>query len=74
MDPQPSIQRIDYFAPKDVFIKALEQDGCVIVTNFTNPETLALAQKEVQPYLDNNEPGSQVGGNAVPKPSFINHH
>jgi hypothetical protein len=58
----PSIQKISYSAPRQNFISALEKDGCVIIRNFTNVETLDKAQNEVQPYLDANDKGSKVGG------------
>lgn len=58
----PSIQRIPYSAPREDFIRAIEKDGCVIIQDFTAPEVLAQAQREVQPYLDANEEGSTVGG------------
>ncbi|KAL2219948.1 hypothetical protein M432DRAFT_631170 [Thermoascus aurantiacus ATCC 26904] len=57
----PSIQRIPYSAPREDFIRAIERDGCVIIQDFTTPEVLAQAQKEVQPYLDVNEEMSTVG-------------
>ncbi|KAL2010337.1 hypothetical protein VTN00DRAFT_6144 [Thermoascus crustaceus] len=57
----PSIQRIPYSAPREDFIRAIEKDGCVIIQDFTTPEVLAQAQREVQPYLDTNEEGSTVG-------------
>ncbi|KAK7517823.1 uncharacterized protein IWZ02DRAFT_213930 [Phyllosticta citriasiana] len=60
--PQPvPLQRLPYTAPREAFIKALEKDGCVIIQNFTDRETLARAKAEVQPYLDAEEKGSKVG-------------
>ena len=55
------IRRIPRTADLTDFIAALEEDGCVIVTDFTDQETLKQAQQEVQPYLDSKGPGSQVG-------------
>lgn len=60
--PVPSVQRIPYSAPRADFISALEKDGCVIVQNFTNPDVLAQAKREVQPFLDAEDKGSKVGG------------
>lgn len=57
-----SIKRIPYSAPREEFIRAIEQDGCVIIQNFTTKEKLAQAQREVQPYLDADEKTSTVGG------------
>ncbi|KAL4883193.1 hypothetical protein BJY04DRAFT_226661 [Aspergillus karnatakaensis] len=55
-----SVQRISYSAPREKFINALKRDGCVIVQNFTDLETLAQARAEVEPYL-NKESNSEVG-------------
>ncbi|KAK7754682.1 hypothetical protein SLS62_003239 [Diatrype stigma] len=45
------------------FIDAVEKDGCVIIKDFTDLESLVEAQKEVQPYLDASvaESASTVG-------------
>ena len=56
-----SIQRIPYDSPRSAFLSALEKDGCVIVTSFTDAGTVEDARKEVQPYLDANDEKSQVG-------------
>ncbi|KAF2177527.1 hypothetical protein K469DRAFT_602979 [Zopfia rhizophila CBS 207.26] len=56
-----SIRKFYYDSPREDIIAALEKDGCVIIKEFTDDETLAQAQREVQPYLDIDEPGSQVG-------------
>lgn len=56
-------QRISRGAGLQAFIDAVEKDGCVIIQNFTDMESLADAQAEVQPYLDASiaESGSKVG-------------
>ncbi|KAJ9311136.1 hypothetical protein DTO271D3_8625 [Paecilomyces variotii] len=56
-----SIKRIPYSAPREEFISAIEEDGCVIIQNFTTKEKLARAQSEVQPYLDADGEMSKVG-------------
>ncbi|KAF4310748.1 phytanoyl-dioxygenase family protein [Botryosphaeria dothidea] len=61
LPPTPSIQRLPYSAPRADFISALKKDGCVIIQNFTNLDTLAQAQREVRPYLDGEDKGSKVG-------------
>ena len=45
------------------FIDAIEEDGCVIIKDFTDLESLADAAKEVQPYLEASlaDAGSTVG-------------
>ncbi|OTB01183.1 hypothetical protein M426DRAFT_14760 [Hypoxylon sp. CI-4A] len=57
------VQRISREAGLQAFLDAVEKDGCVIIKDFTNLESLADAQKEVQPYLDASiaESGSTVG-------------
>lgn len=57
----PTVQRIPYSAPREEFINALKRDGCVIVRNFTDLETLEQARREVEPWLNKND-NSQVGG------------
>ncbi|KAF2706955.1 hypothetical protein K504DRAFT_470946 [Pleomassaria siparia CBS 279.74] len=47
-----SIQRVSYSSPRSDFIAALEKNGCVVVTGFTDDATLEQARKEVQPFLD----------------------
>jgi hypothetical protein len=46
------VQCISREAGLESFIKAIQQDGCVIVQDFTDLDSLLTAQKEVQPYLD----------------------
>jgi len=58
--PSP-VQRIPYSAPRENFISALEKEGCVIIQNFTDFETLRKANDEVRPILDANQEGSKVG-------------
>ncbi|OCK75282.1 PhyH-domain-containing protein [Lepidopterella palustris CBS 459.81] len=58
---KPVLRRLSRNSPTASFIEALETDGCVVVQNFTDQETLAKAQREVQPYLDVDEPASLVG-------------
>ncbi|KAJ4182042.1 hypothetical protein NW755_010731 [Fusarium falciforme] len=57
------IQRISREAGLDAFIRAIEQDGCVIIKDFADSESLNEAQREVQPYLDASKAaaGSTVG-------------
>ncbi|KAF5009976.1 hypothetical protein FDECE_3837 [Fusarium decemcellulare] len=57
------VQRIARKAGLQAFIDAVETDGCVIIQDFTDIETLEQAKKEVQPYLDASAAasGSTVG-------------
>ncbi|KAI0159696.1 hypothetical protein GGR57DRAFT_434830 [Xylariaceae sp. FL1272] len=58
------VQRIRREAGLQAFIEAVETDGCVIIQDFTDLESLERAGKEVQPYLDASvaeKEGSSVG-------------
>ena len=55
------VQRISRAEGLEAFVAALEEDGCVIVKDFTDSDTLKDAQREVQPFLDAQGPGSKVG-------------
>lgn len=50
------IQRIDVKEPVETFVKALEQDGLVVVRNFASADDLVQSLQEVQPYLDADKP------------------
>lgn len=56
------VQRITRQAGLDAFIKAVEQDGCVIIQDFTDAESLDQAQLEVQPYLDESAASRSIVG------------
>lgn len=55
------VQRLPRSAGLQAFIDAVERDGCVIIQDFTDLQSLADAQGEVQPYLD----ASAAGGSTV---------
>lgn len=46
------IKRIDAGAPLKSLITALEEDGCLIVNDFTDASTLDTAKQELKPWLD----------------------
>lgn len=46
------VQRIAREAGLEAFLDALKKDGCVVVQDFTDLESLEESVKEVQPYLD----------------------
>lgn len=58
----PGVERISRSQPIERFIHALERDGCVIVSDFTDIQTLDQADKEVRPWLDQQSDGAKVGG------------
>ncbi|KAH6893160.1 hypothetical protein B0T10DRAFT_267074 [Thelonectria olida] len=53
------VQRIARQAGLEAFVKAVEQDGCVIIQDFTDAESLGQAQTEVQPFLDESAAASR---------------
>ncbi|KAL6245059.1 hypothetical protein RBB50_007834 [Rhinocladiella similis] len=57
----PRIQRIQRSAPLSRFIEALEKDGCVIVSDFTDESTLRQADEEIRPWLEHEDDGAVVG-------------
>ncbi|KAK5064821.1 hypothetical protein LTR84_000655 [Exophiala bonariae] len=56
-----SIRRLSRTAPLSLFIEAVEKDGCVIVTDFTDRTTVEQADKEVRPWLEKESDGAVVG-------------
>jgi len=59
----PELPRLSRSQPLSDFTKAVEKYGCVVITDFTDSETVLQANKEVKPWLDfqGNE-GAKVGG------------
>jgi hypothetical protein len=49
------IQRVDR-GDEAAIIKAIIQDGCCVIKNFTDVETVKKVNAEVQPYLDQDKP------------------
>ncbi len=58
----PHVKRLSRSAPLSLFIEALEQDGCVIIKDFTDKETIEQAGQEVRPWLEKQDSGATVGG------------
>lgn len=52
---QPQIQRIDR-ANVAAIIQAIIEDGCCIIKNFTDVETIKKVNAEAKPYLDADKP------------------
>ncbi|KAK5221060.1 hypothetical protein LTR99_007118 [Exophiala xenobiotica] len=59
--PAARVKRLSRSAPLSLFIEALEQDGCVIIKDFTDEATLKQADKEVRPWLGVEDEGAVVG-------------
>lgn len=55
MAVKPGVQRIDRNNEEGI-IQAIIQDGCVIIKNFTDLETVQAANAEVRPYLEADKP------------------
>ncbi|KZF19831.1 phytanoyl-CoA dioxygenase family protein [Xylona heveae TC161] len=51
----PEIQRIDR-SNVSAIIQAIIQDGCCIVKNFTDAETVSVVNEEVRPYIEADKP------------------
>lgn len=58
-----TLPRLNRSQPIVDFVQALEQYGCLVITDFTAPETVQQANDEVAPWLDVNEDtaGAKVG-------------
>ena len=57
----PSVKRLTRSDPVSLFVEALEQDGCVIVKDFTDRTTIEQADGEVRPWLEKEDDGAVVG-------------
>lgn len=57
------VPRLTRSSPRETFVRALEQYGCLVVTDFTSAETVQKANEEVAPWLDNGKAtaGAKVG-------------
>lgn len=56
------VRKISRSAPLSQFIEAVEQDGCVIISDFTDKATVEQANQEVKPWLEKQDSGAKVGG------------
>lgn len=57
-----SVPRLSRSQPLDDFVHALEQCGCLIVTDFTDAATVQQANSEIRPWLDlQSSKGAKVG-------------
>ncbi|KEF60819.1 uncharacterized protein A1O9_02381 [Exophiala aquamarina CBS 119918] len=56
-----SIKRLSRSSPVSLFIEAIEQDGCVIVTDYSDRTTVEQANEEVRPWLEKQGEGAVVG-------------
>ena len=56
-----SIPRLSRNQPIEDFVHALEREGCVIITDFTNEEDVRRANAEVEPWLNRQVSGAKVG-------------
>lgn len=55
------LPRLSRQQPVDDFVRALEQYGALVVTDFTTEAEIEQANSEVKPYLDIHQKGAKVG-------------
>lgn len=51
----PQLQRVDRSEPTKI-IQAIIDDGCCIINNFTDKETVDAVNADTRPYLDADKP------------------
>lgn len=51
----PQLQRVDRSEPENI-IQAIIDDGCCIIKNFTDKETVDAVNADARPYLDADKP------------------
>lgn len=56
-----SSPRLSRSQPIDEFVRALEKYGALVVTDFTDANTVYKANTEIKPYLDVQQNGAKVG-------------
>jgi hypothetical protein len=52
---KPSVQRISK-SDSDAIIRAIVEDGCCIIKNFTPPETVEKVNKETKLFIEADKP------------------
>jgi hypothetical protein len=52
---KPSVQRIPK-SDSDAIIRAIVEDGCCIIKDFTPPETVEKVNKETKPFIEADKP------------------
>lgn len=64
----PSVKRLPRSDVAGI-IRAIEEDGCCIIQDFTQPDTVEKVNKETQPFIDADKPW--IVSLCVPLPSEI---
>jgi hypothetical protein len=52
---KPSVERLPR-SDLEGIIRAIEQDGCCIIQNFTHPDTVEKVNNETQPFIEADKP------------------
>jgi hypothetical protein len=52
---KPSVKRIPR-SDLEGIVRAIEEDGCCIIKNFTPPETVEKVNKETKPFIEADKP------------------
>lgn len=52
---KPSVKRLERSDVQGI-IRAIEEDGCCIIRDFTHPDTVEKVNKETQPFIDADKP------------------
>lgn len=52
---KPSVKRLPRSDVEDI-IRAIEEDGCCIIQDFTHPDTVEKVNKETQPFIEADKP------------------
>jgi len=52
---KPSVRRLPRSDVESI-IRAIEEDGCCIIQDFTNPDTVEKVNKETQPFIEADKP------------------
>lgn len=75
------IKRIDCNAPLTLILSALEEDGCVVVNDFTSSSELDNAQKELSPHFEaqpppaySEQPSQNASDRNIPLTQLLNTH
>jgi hypothetical protein len=52
---KPNVKRIPRYDLEGI-VRAIEEDGCCIIKNFTTPETVEKVNKETKPFIEADKP------------------
>lgn len=67
---KPQITRVSRSDPLPTVIDHLEVDGCVIINDFCDVESVDQSVREVRPWLDKHSAGQKVGGKSMKRRTY----